>query len=114
MERGDIVRVRLPLPQSPGREQFGTRPAVIVEGVALMANQSTVVVVPLTSQQKALRFPGAFSVQPTAANGLTVPSVMLTNQVRAVDMHRIEAVIGKLDASSLERLAVELRKILCL
>ena len=114
MDRGDVVRVQLPRPAGPsGREQFGTRPAVVVQDEKKShASLSTVVVVPLTSQLYAARFPGSFVVAPSARNGLRTDSVVLTHQVRAIDRRRIEAVIGKLEDGDMTTLDAELRSLL--
>ena len=113
MKRGDIVRAQLPRPAgSPGREQFGARPAVVVQDELTSAGLATVVVVPLTSRLGAARFAGSFVVRPSSANGLSVPSVVLTHQVRALDEKRIEEVIGTLDDAHMALLDAELRKLL--
>lgn len=113
MNRGDIVRVQLPPPAGPsGREQFGTRPAIVVQNKGVSANLSTTVIVPLTSRLSATRFAGSFTVAPTEANGLSVESVVLTHQVRAIDQSRIEKVIGKLADEQMAQLDTELRDLL--
>lgn len=113
MNRGDIVRVQLPPPAGPsGREQFGTRPAVVLQTREASANLSTAVIVPLTSRLSAMRFVGSFTVSPTEANGLSVESVVLTHQVRAIDRGRVEKVIGHLADDQMARLEAELRAIL--
>ncbi len=115
MRRGDIVRVQLPRPQgNPGREQFGTRPAVLVQDSTAIANLGTVVVVPLTSKLKASQFRGSFVIHPTPHNGLTVDSVVLTHQLRAIDKSRIESVIGHIDADDEDQLNQELKAFLSL
>jgi mRNA-degrading endonuclease toxin of MazEF toxin-antitoxin module len=51
MNRGDVVLVQLPPPAGPsGTEQFGTRPAIVVQDEAGLANLSTLLIVPLTSR----------------------------------------------------------------
>jgi mRNA-degrading endonuclease toxin of MazEF toxin-antitoxin module len=113
MKRGDIVRAQLPRPAgSPGREQFGTRPAVVVQDESKAPNLSTVVVVPLTSRMSAARFAGSFVVQPSAANGLSVASVVLTHQVRALDRARIEGVIGAMSDPDMSRLDTQMKSLL--
>jgi mRNA-degrading endonuclease toxin of MazEF toxin-antitoxin module len=113
MNRGDVVRVQLPPPAGPsGREQFGTRPAIVLQVKAFTANLSTVVIVPLTSRLSASRFAGSFTVSPTEANGLSLESVVLTHQVRAIDQGRIEKVIGRLADNQMARLEAELRALL--
>jgi mRNA-degrading endonuclease toxin of MazEF toxin-antitoxin module len=61
MKRGDIVRVELPAPAGPsGREQFGVRPAIVVQRFPSASNTGgTVLVVPLTSTLSARRFQGS-------------------------------------------------------
>ena len=113
MKRGDIVRAELPRPAgSPGREQFGQRPAVVVQDELQSAGLETIVVVRLTSRLAAARFVGSFVVQPSPTNGLSVPSVVLTHQVRAIDKHRITGVIGRLGERETAILDAALRKLL--
>ena len=113
MQRGDVVRVQLPAPQGrPGREQFGARPAIVVQTSESHANLGTVVVVPLTSNQNARRFDGSFVVLPSATNGLSQPSVVLTQQVRAIDKSRIQATIGVVSTDDLNSLDLQLRRLL--
>jgi mRNA-degrading endonuclease toxin of MazEF toxin-antitoxin module len=113
MNRGDVVRVDLPAPQGkPGHEQFGQRPAIIVQADATIPSLSTVVVVPLTSNTGAARFPGAFLIAPTVTNGLTTKSVALTHQVRAIDKSRIRRVLGCLETAELSELSRRLGNVL--
>lgn len=115
MKRGDVVRVQLPRPQgASGREQFGTRPAVVVQDDRGSANLSTVLIIPLTSRLAAARFPGSFTVSPTDANGLDVESVVLTHQLRAIDQHRVQRVLGTLSAEHMAILESEMRRLLSL
>jgi len=113
MKRGDVVRTQLPRPAgTPGTEQFGTRPAIIVQDRPNDARFSTVLIVPVTSKMAAARVPGTLVVTPSSTNGLSVQSVILTHQVRAIDRRRIEAVMGRLVDEDLARLEHELRKLL--
>jgi len=113
MNRGDVVLVELPPPAGPsGREQFGTRPAIVVQDQASFANLSTVLIVPLTSRLSAARFPGSFVVSPTSTNGLDAESVVLTHQLRAIDRRRIQRVIGRLADDQMVTLESEVRRLL--
>ncbi|MCL4191072.1 MAG: type II toxin-antitoxin system PemK/MazF family toxin [Thermoguttaceae bacterium] len=113
MKRGDIVLVKLPPPAGPpGREQFGDRPAIVVQEDPLNANLSTVLIVPLTSRLSAAHLPGSFTVSPTHTNGLDVKSVVLSHQLRAIDRRRIQRVIGSLDADAMATLEAEMRRLL--
>ena len=113
MERGDVVRVDLPAPLGqPGREQTGERPAAILQAAIATANLSTVVVVPFTSKQQAIRFAGSVLVHKSASNGLSVDSVALAAQIRAIDKKRIRRVDGKLSESELQAIESKVREIL--
>ena len=113
MNRGDIVRVDLPKPQvAPGREQFGLRPAIVVQDEPGLASLSTVLVVPITSNLIAKKFVGSVLLSPSSTNGLTVESVALTQQVRAIDRNRIRAKIGGLTDEDLKSVDQELRRLL--
>jgi len=113
MNRGDVVRAQLPRPRGqPGHEQFGTRPAVVIQDESDFSGFSTVVIVPLTSRKHALRFSGAFTIAPSDGNGLTTESIALTHQIRAIDRLRIEAVIGTLSLADQETLDHRLRQLL--
>jgi len=112
VNRGDVVWVELPRPVSAGREQFGVRPAVIFQDESQFGRLPTVVIVPVTEQKSALRFPSTFLIQPSRSNGLPSESVVLTFQVRAIDRVRIKQVIGALDPQDLVDLTYQVRKLL--
>jgi mRNA interferase MazF len=113
MKRGDIVLVQLPRPAGQaGHEQFGKRPAIVIQGRDAIANLSTVVIVPLTSTASAVHLHGSFVIQPDRENGLDVDSVVLTHQVRAIDKRRVETRIGTLSVDDLSRLELVLRPML--
>ena len=111
MKRGDIVWVELPQPSTQGREQFGRRPAVIIQDENQFKNTPTVVLIPLTSQKIALRFPATILITPTLQNGLQVESVALVHQVRAIDRKRVQQHIGTLEAQSLLNIESLLKKV---
>ena len=113
MKRGDIVRVDLPRPVgAPGREQFGLRPAIVVQDEPGLSVLSTVLVIPMTSNLLAEKFIGSFRVSPSSTNGLTVESIAMTQQVRAIDRSRIQSVIGYLSPDELKHVDRELRRLL--
>ena len=80
MTVGDLHWVELPV--RGGRAQAGRRPAIILQTVSTLP---TTLLVPLTSQLDALRFPGTILVEPDRENGLRRPSVALVFQLTAVD-----------------------------
>ena len=97
MAYGDVLLVDLP--PSNGREQSGRRPTVVVQSNT--ANEPTLIVAPVTSNLRTHRFTFSVRVEPTAENGLTVPSVVLVFQLRAVDKTRIVRKLGQLSESDL-------------
>ncbi len=99
MDIGDIHLVEIP--SSEGHEQAGARPAVIVQARQFENQLPTVLIVPLTSQLMAQSFPGTFVIQPDLQNGLTMISVALVFQLRAIDKRRLKRQIGQLSNSDL-------------
>ena len=93
MKFGDLYIVELP--SADGREQAGKRPAVVVHVNDMLP---TVLIVPVTSKLKALNFPHTLRIEPTIENGLTVPSVLLVFQLRAIDKKRLLEQIGVLSS----------------
>ena len=80
MTRGDVYRVRLPAGR--GREQRGPRYGVIVQADALLG-LSTAIIAP-TSRSAA---PATFRPEVLLAGDVTR---VLVEQLRAVDLHRLD------------------------
>jgi mRNA interferase MazF len=70
-----------------------------------------VLVVMLTSQLAALRFPASVRVEPTAENGLRVPSVAMAFQARALDRSRFRRRIGLVSPADLTAILTELNRL---
>lgn len=108
MNKGEIWLVEFP--STDGREQVGTRPAILISetdfGIAI--------VVPLTSNIQALRFPHTIEIKPSNKNGLSAISVALTFQVRAIDKKRLKKKIGEIGEGILKELDAGLSKVLLL
>jgi mRNA interferase MazF len=102
MKKGEVWRVRLP--PAAGHTQTGDRPAIIVQNDQHTANLPTVLVVPLTGAVAASRFSGTLLVQPDAQNGLTIPSVALVFQVRALDKQALIQRLGEVDPTVLSQI----------
>jgi len=121
MNRGDIHFVMLPVPPpkpQPGSPpppaqhvQFGPRRAVIVQHSNSTANLTTVLIVPITKNQKRA-FQHSFFISPSTGNGLDLPSTVLTHQLRVVDKNDVQKRLGRLDPKDLQQLENELRAIL--
>lgn len=106
MRRGELWLVKLF--ESTGREQYGLRPAIIIADTPT----DICIVVPLTSNLKALKFPYTIQVEPTKHNGLQNISVALVFQIRAIDKSRLTKKLGQLEKSSVENIAEVLSKLL--
>jgi mRNA interferase MazF len=100
MARGDVLLVNLP--GSDGREQSGRRPAVAVQ--TDLVGEPLLMVAPITSSLKALRFAFTVRVEPSPENGLTMPSVVMVFQMRAIDKARITRTIGQMSQADMARI----------
>jgi len=110
MNIGDIYTVEIPA--SNGHEQAGARPAIIMQAPPFENQLPTVLIVPLTSQLAAQSFPGTFLIRPDSQNGLTMVSVALVFQSRAIDRRRLKRRIGRLCDSDLAQLYQHVRALL--
>jgi mRNA interferase MazF len=108
MARGDVVVLDLPV--SDLREQSGRRPAVAVQ--TDLAGEPMLVVAPITSNQAALRFAFTVRVEPSPENGLTLPSVVMVFQLRAVDKQRLVRKIGQMSRADMARIDAEIWRML--
>jgi mRNA interferase MazF len=75
---------------------------LIVQNDPLIASLPTVLIIPFTSTMGAVRFPGTLIVTPDRQNGLTMPSVALVFQLRALDKNDCLQRLGVLDATMLD------------
>jgi len=95
------------IPSSNGSEQAGTRPAIILADVSNLT-----VIVPLTSNIQALRFPFTLEINPTKHNGLLTQSIALLFHVRAIDKMRLKKKIGDLEHSKQKECDTLLKRLL--
>jgi mRNA interferase MazF len=113
MQRGDVVLVDLPQAAgTSGHEQTGNRPALVVHSDATSANLSVIMIVPLTSNLAARQFAHTIEIQPSQQNGLSMPSILLVFQLRAIDKHRILKKLGVIEITVLEQVTAEMKKML--
>ena len=89
MNVGEIFWVEFPA--RGGRAQSGRRPAIVVQKEKTLP---TVLLIPLSTQQDALRFSGTVLVESDANNHLRQPSVALVFQLTAVDKNFIKDKLG--------------------
>jgi len=111
MKRGEIVYVNLPLVQG-SHSQGGRRPSILVISESALPKNPMVMMVPLTSNSAALRFPFTFQIDPSDQNGLSNPSVALVFQLCAVDRAHLGKVIGVLEAQHLSKIDDLIRQLL--
>lgn len=91
MTRGDVYRVRLP--QRRGREQHGPRYAVFVQADELLG-LSTVLVAPTSRSAR----PATFRPEVEVAGE---PTRVMVEQLRALDVERLDDLVGRLSAPEL-------------
>jgi mRNA interferase MazF len=95
---GDLVMVAFPTHSPGGREQEGTRPAVVAGRSQGPLRFPLVFVVPLTTAggpwQAAA--PTTYPILPAGAAGLPRDSIALTDQLRAIDRGRLLRYLGAL------------------
>jgi mRNA interferase MazF len=88
---------------SGSRGQAGKRPAIVLQDDTRFPVVSPmVVVVPLTTKTAATRFPATLRIDPSAANGLTAPSIALVFQIRAVDRTWVDGKLRDLEPEVLD------------
>ncbi|MFN8473302.1 MAG: type II toxin-antitoxin system PemK/MazF family toxin [Anaerolineae bacterium] len=100
MNAGDIFWIEFPT--GGGRAQAGRRPGIIAQDALASEHLPTVLVIPLTTQQEALRFPGTVLIEPDHQNALRRPSVALAFQLAAVDRRFLEAYVGRVSDTAME------------
>jgi mRNA interferase MazF len=105
-KRGDIHWISLPARDPKGAEIEKTRPCVILSLSGANAHRKTVVVVPLTSQQRDAP-PVVISVPSAGQNSKAV-----CDQLPAVDVRRVLERLGSLSLQDMERLEDCIRRVL--
>lgn len=107
IQRGDVWLVALD--PTVGHEIQKTRPAVIVTSNLYNRFNWVVQIVPLTSHAKAAY--DQVLIKPPDG-GLSVTSVSLPDQLRAVDRDRLVKRLGRLSASTMQQIDRSLRIVL--
>ena len=102
MRRGDIVWATFP--SGGGRVQAGRRPSVVLQNDEASARLPTVLLVPMTSQLDALRFPGTVAIDRSPENGLRKTSVAMLFQLKATDIRDVDTTLGHLNDDELDAL----------
>lgn len=97
---GDVVLINLPSHHPRGHEQEGVRPAIVVAVPRGHLRYPVVIVVPVTSQSGnwARQNPSLYQQLPRGTAGFPKTSIALIDQIRAVDVGRIQSYLGTIDA----------------
>ena len=100
-KRGEIYYADL----SPvvGSEQGGVRPVVIIQNDIGNKYSPTVIVAAITSQINKAKLPTHIELS-QESYGLPKDSVVLLEQVRTLDKHRLKDKIGVLDSEKMKKL----------
>lgn len=107
MKRGDIFDARLN--PTEGSEQPGVRPVIIVSRNAINQNSPVIVVVPVTKTANVRwSYPNNVLIA-AGSGGLTVESVALGGQVRAVAKSRLLRHRGRLPVGVMQKIDRALR-----
>ena len=69
-------------------------------------------VIPMTSNIQALRFPHTIEIKPTKRNGLSTLSIALIFQMRAIDKKRVKNKIGELEDLTVKEVDKSIKKLL--
>ncbi len=95
---GEIILVDLPSNQPPGREQEGRRPAIVVGLPTEPIRYPILLIAPMTTaignwvDSNSLMYPKLM----IGTAGLTKNSVVLLDQIRSLDPHRLVTYFGSL------------------
>ena len=100
VHRGEIYYADL----SPGvgSEQGGVRPVLIVQNDVGNKFSPTVIAAAITSQKDKANLPTHIAVD-AQDSGLMKDSIILLEQVRTLDKHRLREKMGRLDRDSMNR-----------
>jgi mRNA interferase MazF len=101
MKQFSIVLVNLN--PTKGSEQQGIRPCVVLQTNAVHKVAKTFLVAPLSSKQLEKIYPYQVLINPSKANGLSIPSKLKLEQIRVVDIKRVQKTLGQLEAQYVEQ-----------
>lgn len=101
IRRGDIFYADL----SPviGSEQGGVRPVLIVQNDVGNRFSPTVIAAAITSQRAKANLPTHITLQ-AENTGLARDSIVLLEQIRTIDKHRLKERMGRLDPNSMTQI----------
>jgi mRNA interferase MazF len=98
--RGEVYLVTFD--PTVGSEIQRTRPALILQNDIANRNSPITIVAAITSQFEESLYPTEVLIRPPEG-GLTTPSVALLNQIRSIDRRRLVRRLGRVSATTMER-----------
>ncbi len=93
-----------------GSEQGGRRPALIISGNLANNNLNTIIACPLTSKLK--KYHGNLILKPSASNGLSKTSEVMTIHIRSLSKERFLERMGAISKSDFQSVKDGLDKII--
>ena len=113
IQQGDIYRVNIPQSQTVGSEQWKRRPYVIVSRTAVNRLGHNVVGVPMSTKvhkasQHRILLPVTEIIRDVGYPDPFQNSVALTDQIRVLDIARLEVRMGRLSDSAIISVGVGL------
>ncbi len=93
-----------------GSEQSGRRPALIISGNLANNNLNTIIACPLTSKLK--NYHGNLILKPSASNGLSKTSEVMTIHIRSLSKERFLKKMGVISMSDFQIVKEGLDKII--
>ena len=107
LSRGDVVIVRLD--PTEGAEQRGTHPCLVVQNDVGNEDSPTTIVVPFTTAGDGRTYPFEVHVGPDSSP-LPEASVRNCSQTQTISIeHRVQSVLGPVDAESMDAVDEALR-----
>jgi mRNA interferase MazF len=105
--RGDVFMASLD--PSEGSEQGGTRPVVVVSRDAINKFSPVVVIASITAaENKKKIYPSHVKISAGTA-GLTMDSIVICEQVRAISKTRLKQMLGKFDKATMTSIEAALK-----
>ena len=101
LKRGEIFFAELNPVQ--GSEQGGIRPVLVVQNDVGNSYSPTTIVLPITSRLTKAKLPTHVELS-KADSGLARDSVVLAEQIRTIDKHRLQQKISALDDNAMNRI----------
>ncbi len=106
--RGDVVLLELPFSDGTGKKK---RPALVIANETYLSATTDLIVCAITSQQRALAFPGATGIRNWKEAGLLKPSVVKAT-IDTVNRALVYKRLGRLNVEDLAEVDRSLRTVL--